>query len=111
MKKAFQILQKNHGETLMEVVIAIAFFAIMVGMVATAFQASNKITIDNFVAREEMNTSLSEINKVKKKDDALGTPVKITIELNGKKHNKKNGVEETIELTLVKEGPFEKYVH
>ncbi len=89
---------------MMEVIIAIAFFAIMVGMIVTIFQASSKISIDNFVAREDMNNSLLAINKIKAKEEASNKSSEtITIKVDG---NAKG----TINLTLVKEGPFKKYV-
>lgn len=57
------IKNNNSGETLIEMIISIAIFALMIGMISLSYSVSQDIILGNFTARNEMNTKIIYINE------------------------------------------------
>lgn len=51
----------NKGETMLEMVISIAIFALMMSFITTAFTAANNIETANYDARNQMNQRLYKV--------------------------------------------------
>ena len=63
IKKENDSIKKfNKGETLVEMIISIAIFALLINLVATIMVTSNNIEYSNFETRNFMNEELSIIN-------------------------------------------------
>lgn len=82
MKEENEVIKKynyrnNKGETLVEMIISIAIFALLVNLVATIMLTSNNIEYSNFETRNFMNEELSIINGY---DMSYDTPDMLTVD-------------------------------
>lgn len=51
----------NKGETLIELIVSLALLALLVTMMATSFQASNKSLYNNIVTKRDINTQIRQL--------------------------------------------------
>ncbi|MCQ2521115.1 MAG: hypothetical protein MJ105_01935 [Lachnospiraceae bacterium] len=115
MKNYWKVLKQNTGETLMEVVISLAFFAITISFVTTSFSASNQITIDNYEAREKLSEDMKMVNAAHKKADlaAIGTFDSVTdcaVNYTITPANGVGGTNGQMQMTMIHQGAFVKYI-
>lgn len=61
--RAREILKNNKGEMLIEMIISIAIFSLMVGLVTLSYTVSQNIIVGNNDTRNEMNTRVIYINE------------------------------------------------
>lgn len=70
----------NKGETMLELVISIAIFALMMAFISSAFSAANRIEGLNYDARNEMNKRLSIVANADGSASNLGNNLEFTDE-------------------------------
>lgn len=58
----------NHGETMLEMVISVAIFALLISSMAYIFSVANQVEVSNFDARNEMNDRLTQVCNAKLSD-------------------------------------------
>lgn len=62
-ERAAKVCANSKGETLLEVIISLALFAITILMTATMFAAANKVTQQNFKTEKELDQAVTNIVK------------------------------------------------
>lgn len=66
--KVREILGNDKGEMLIEMIISIAIFSLMVGMITMSYSVSQNIILNNNDTRNEMNTRVIFINEASLSD-------------------------------------------
>lgn len=60
----------NKGETMLEMMISIAIFALMMAFISSAFATANRIEVSNYDTRAEMNDRFSKVANAELDNDA-----------------------------------------
>ena len=61
--KTDNLLLSNRGETLIEMIISIAIFSIMVGLLTVSYSVSQNVLLGNFETRNDMNAKIIFVNE------------------------------------------------
>ena len=90
INKSYNEQQSNKGETLIEMIISLAIFALLVNLIATVMTTSNNIEAASFENRNTMNNELKVINDCNMIEDVtdeleLGEIRSVTCTVNGAK--------------------------